>query len=362
MHQTLHFHYGGYGGVDAHYSPAGGILVPDSDSNNPIGDLQYPPTEPIEIALDVCTPVLLIAWYLNADTGCTNTICTMVYPRAKEDENPFMACIIANLVLQDFLDSLEARGLPHGSQIQRFLDATSHWVPAGWDDEIPIFGHNWASLMTLSLSWSATSSIERIGQKRDLLKETAALPLLTNDIVMAAAAVEEQPMVIIENPPIVNEATTMDVPHTCIISSNEPKEEIARMWRPSSHRGSSKRKIEAVGEDSVSRPKKTPKHYSKPADRERSLKADSWITAVEAHRVKCKGCISWISLDKNVKFKTENWAISPVNQLIKYGIALFPLHRFRPAFVFRLFTYNKMPEKESEVKRGRTHRCRVEMI
>ncbi|KAJ6604058.1 hypothetical protein B0H10DRAFT_2077882, partial [Mycena sp. CBHHK59/15] len=56
MHQTLHFHYGGYGGVDAHYSPAGGILVPDSDSNNPIGDLQYPPTEPIEIALDVCTP------------------------------------------------------------------------------------------------------------------------------------------------------------------------------------------------------------------------------------------------------------------------------------------------------------------
>ncbi|KAJ6552370.1 hypothetical protein B0H10DRAFT_2202074 [Mycena sp. CBHHK59/15] len=142
MRQTLHFHYGGYGGVDAHYSPAGEILVPDSDSNDPIGDLQYPPTEPIEIALDVCTPVLLIAWYLNADTSCTNTICTMVYPRAKEDENPFTACIIANLVLQDFLDSLEARGLPHGSQIQRFLDATSHWVPACWDDEIPIFGRN----------------------------------------------------------------------------------------------------------------------------------------------------------------------------------------------------------------------------
>ncbi|KAJ6591902.1 hypothetical protein B0H10DRAFT_2090667 [Mycena sp. CBHHK59/15] len=107
MRQTLHFHYGGYG---------------------------VPPTEPIEIALDVCTPVLLIAWYLNADTSCTNTICTMVYPCAKEDENPFTACIIAT--------SLEARGLPHGSQILRFLDATSHWVPACWDDEIPIFGRN----------------------------------------------------------------------------------------------------------------------------------------------------------------------------------------------------------------------------
>ncbi|KAJ6605151.1 hypothetical protein B0H10DRAFT_2195525 [Mycena sp. CBHHK59/15] len=73
-------------------SPAGEILVPDSDSNDPIGDLQYPPTEPIEIALDVCTPVLLIAWYLNADKAAP-ILSVRWFPRAKEDENPFTACI-----------------------------------------------------------------------------------------------------------------------------------------------------------------------------------------------------------------------------------------------------------------------------
>ncbi|KAJ7429770.1 hypothetical protein B0H11DRAFT_1944237 [Mycena galericulata] len=43
MHQTLNFYYGGYRGVDAHYSPAGEILVLDSDNNDDelMGELQY---------------------------------------------------------------------------------------------------------------------------------------------------------------------------------------------------------------------------------------------------------------------------------------------------------------------------------
>ncbi|KAJ6560720.1 hypothetical protein B0H10DRAFT_2368155 [Mycena sp. CBHHK59/15] len=112
MHQTLHFHYG------------------------------VPPTEPIEIALDVCTPVLLIAWYLNADTSCTNTICTMVYPRAKEDENPFTACIIANLVLQDFPRQPGSQGSSSWLSDPALPRRHQSLGPCLLDDEIPIFGHN----------------------------------------------------------------------------------------------------------------------------------------------------------------------------------------------------------------------------
>ncbi|KAJ7658402.1 hypothetical protein DFH06DRAFT_1327687 [Mycena polygramma] len=138
LHQTLHFHYGGYGGVDAHYSPAGEILTShQSESDDPIGDLQYLP----EIALDLCTPVLLVVFYENAEDGCVHTFYTMVYPRDTPEEDLF-SCTVGTLVLDDFLNGLEAKGVPTNAPIERFLDATNTWVRADWKDNIPIYGRN----------------------------------------------------------------------------------------------------------------------------------------------------------------------------------------------------------------------------
>ncbi|KAJ6541107.1 hypothetical protein B0H10DRAFT_2203562 [Mycena sp. CBHHK59/15] len=102
MRQTLHFHYGGYGGVDAHYSLRGKFwfLTPTPTTPLETSSTRPPSHRNRSRRVHTCAFDRLVP-----DTSCTNTICTMVYPRAKEDENPFTACIIANLVLQDFLDS-----------------------------------------------------------------------------------------------------------------------------------------------------------------------------------------------------------------------------------------------------------------
>ncbi|KAJ6548051.1 hypothetical protein B0H10DRAFT_2202658 [Mycena sp. CBHHK59/15] len=106
MRQTLHFHYGGYGGV-MRIIPLRGkfwFLTPTPTTPLETSSTRPPSHRNRSRRVHTCAFDRLVP-----DTSCTNTICTMVYPRAKEDENPFTACIIANLVLQDFLDSLEAR-------------------------------------------------------------------------------------------------------------------------------------------------------------------------------------------------------------------------------------------------------------
>ncbi|KAJ6563163.1 hypothetical protein B0H10DRAFT_2239629 [Mycena sp. CBHHK59/15] len=131
--RALHFDYRGYSG-GIHYSPEG-YIVPSthsqpnvlfSDSDDEEGELQY---------LDVCTPVLLFAWY-NSDEP---PIQTMVYPRL---DQPGTLCI-GEVILQDFREGLHALGLPVGSQIQRFLDVMDYWSSIDvWTNPIPVFGRN----------------------------------------------------------------------------------------------------------------------------------------------------------------------------------------------------------------------------
>ncbi|KAJ7362732.1 hypothetical protein DFH08DRAFT_799751 [Mycena albidolilacea] len=47
--------------------------------------------------------------------------------------------------------------------------------------------------------------------------------------------------------------------------------------------------------------------HSKPSGRENTLQKNKWITTVEPHRVYCKGCSDWVSLDKKVDLKLANW-------------------------------------------------------
>ncbi|KAJ7742173.1 hypothetical protein DFH07DRAFT_980597 [Mycena maculata] len=73
---------------------------------------------------------------------------------------------------------------------------------------------------------------------------------------------------------------------------------------------SSKRKLEpddppATGGSEDRQPKKS--KYIKAADRQKMLEGNKWISVVESHRVKCKGCSGWIKLDKKSPFKMENW-------------------------------------------------------
>ncbi|KAJ6604085.1 hypothetical protein B0H10DRAFT_2229421 [Mycena sp. CBHHK59/15] len=77
--RTLHFDYGGYGGL--HYSPDGHIVAPssnsttlinDSDSDDDIPDLQSPGG----ITWDLCTPVALCLWCHEA---CYVRICCLYH-------------------------------------------------------------------------------------------------------------------------------------------------------------------------------------------------------------------------------------------------------------------------------------------
>ncbi|KAJ7746788.1 hypothetical protein DFH07DRAFT_1038081 [Mycena maculata] len=74
---------------------------------------------------------------------------------------------------------------------------------------------------------------------------------------------------------------------------------------------SSKRKLEpddppVTGGSEDRQPSKKSK-YIKAADRQKILEGNKWISVVESHRVKCKGCSDWIKLDKKSPFKMENW-------------------------------------------------------
>ncbi|KAJ7480507.1 hypothetical protein B0H11DRAFT_2193769 [Mycena galericulata] len=132
---TLRFDFGGYGGV--HYTPDGYIIhhasraeprADDSESDG-IPELQYP-----RDVLDVCTPALLVGWYDNTSPP----IQMMVQPRA--DQPP--TCRIGEVVLEDFKVRIGELGFPTTSEIERFIDATDHWIPTTWDKGVPIYGRN----------------------------------------------------------------------------------------------------------------------------------------------------------------------------------------------------------------------------
>ncbi|KAJ7113876.1 hypothetical protein C8R44DRAFT_881445 [Mycena epipterygia] len=137
--RTLHFDYGGYGG--AHYSSDGYIIRRspssstssvnnESDDDGIFGELQYP----ADVTLDMCTPVLLFAWYDTDKPPIQMTI----QPRLQG----LSGVCHGEIVLQDFQRGLEAVGLPVDIAIERFMDATDHWVITDWARAIPIYAHN----------------------------------------------------------------------------------------------------------------------------------------------------------------------------------------------------------------------------
>lgn len=74
------------------------------------------------------------------------------------------------------------------------------------------------------------------------------------------------------------------------------------------------RKFEELGEildgdgDVLEQKKKKPKQKRKtPAQRHESLAADKWTETVEAHRVFCSGCRSWIALRNDREYDLKNW-------------------------------------------------------
>ncbi|KAJ6576748.1 hypothetical protein B0H10DRAFT_1963444 [Mycena sp. CBHHK59/15] len=101
--RTLHFDYGGYGGL--HYSPDGHIvasssnsttLINDSDSDDDIPDLQSPGG----ITWDLCTPVALCLRCHEACYKGPRPLKTMVYPCPDDGESRSMCN--GHVVLQDF--------------------------------------------------------------------------------------------------------------------------------------------------------------------------------------------------------------------------------------------------------------------
>ncbi|KAJ7814043.1 hypothetical protein B0H13DRAFT_2381987 [Mycena leptocephala] len=92
LHRSLNYHYGGYGGVEAHYSPAGeilvptSILVPNSDDGSDVGDL------------------LVCIWHAENTVGFLSKL---LHPWA--DELPSFR--VGELILADYRDELEAMGL-----------------------------------------------------------------------------------------------------------------------------------------------------------------------------------------------------------------------------------------------------------
>lgn len=62
----------------------------------------------------------------------------MVHPRENKSD-PFVVGVV---VLEDFREGLEAKGLPVGSEIQRFVDGLDRWINTTWTASIPIYGRN----------------------------------------------------------------------------------------------------------------------------------------------------------------------------------------------------------------------------
>ena len=49
------------------------------------------------------------------------------------------------------------------------------------------------------------------------------------------------------------------------------------------------------------------KKKSSEADRKRALENNEWISSVKKTRVKCKGCHSWIVLQRDRRFEGKSW-------------------------------------------------------
>ncbi|KAJ7939327.1 hypothetical protein B0H13DRAFT_2300589 [Mycena leptocephala] len=142
LHRSLNYHYGGYGSVEAHYSPAGEILVPtsisfpNSDDGSDVGDCQYP-SRSSGLVLDVCTPVLVCIWHATEE-NTVGFLSKLLHPRA--DESPSFR--IGELILAYYGDELEAMGVSSGVQLERHLDSVDSWSPIPWTQGIPVFGKN----------------------------------------------------------------------------------------------------------------------------------------------------------------------------------------------------------------------------
>ncbi|KAJ7923274.1 hypothetical protein B0H13DRAFT_2316658 [Mycena leptocephala] len=134
LQQSLNYYYGGYGAVEAHYSPAGEILVPTHDGNFHDRGRRSPSRG---IVLDVCTPVMVCIWYSTPE-GTVEFFWKLLHPRADESKS----FRIGELVLADYREMLWEMGLPSGVRLERYLDSVDSWLSILWTHGIPIFGKN----------------------------------------------------------------------------------------------------------------------------------------------------------------------------------------------------------------------------
>ncbi|KAJ7082800.1 hypothetical protein C8R44DRAFT_753674 [Mycena epipterygia] len=118
--RTLHFDYGEYGGT--HYSSDGYIIRRSPSSS----------TSSVNNESD--DDVLLFTWYDTDKPPIQMTI----QPRLQG----LSGVCRGEIVLQDFQRGLEAVGLPVDIAIERFMDATDHWVITDWARAIPIYARN----------------------------------------------------------------------------------------------------------------------------------------------------------------------------------------------------------------------------
>lgn len=71
---------------------------------------------------------------------------------------------------------------------------------------------------------------------------------------------------------------------------------------------SPKRKFDStLGSSAQPVAKKTKATYQRAEDRKAVLEANSHISAVEPHRVRCQGCSKWIALASKKEYKLANW-------------------------------------------------------
>ncbi|KAJ7837146.1 hypothetical protein B0H13DRAFT_1912627 [Mycena leptocephala] len=133
-----------------------------------------------------------------------------------------------------------------------------------------------------------------------------------NDIEMAKA--DELSLVDrTDAPPNIYEPETLNVVATVGVFDEPPTDMNTEIVVDRDEPSNSKRKIDDHAHENAhdhgpKKLRKVPKKtWTKPADREKILIANEWIRTVEPHRVYCKGCSTWIKLDKKTQFKMEPW-------------------------------------------------------